>query len=178
MIWDFGEVVDADGGALAKASGASVTDSVLVEELTMWLGAVDTNGQWQVTRGDVWCSVAPHDWVPRPQGWKLHLSATLASAQPVLARSLPELLEARCAFKFLSTIELVEAFNARTMSRAMSGKFITIYPQSDEQAVRLADVLHQVTAGFAGPASFRIASTYREASSTTATARSPPTGSC
>ncbi len=143
--------MDFNFSMFTRAAGTSVTDSVLVEVLDTALHTTGMSDQWKVVTGGVWCSVIPHEPSPRSQGWKLHLSATPASAQTVLARSVAELLEARCAFKFASTIECVDQLNARHMSRGASGKFITIYPHSDEEAVRLAEVLHRVTAGLAGP---------------------------
>jgi tRNA A-37 threonylcarbamoyl transferase component Bud32 len=61
------------------------------------------------------------------------------------------LLKGRSPFKFVSTTDHVALLNARNTSRGHSGKFITIYPQSDEEAVRLAEALHRVTEGLAGP---------------------------
>ncbi len=144
-------MVDFNFSMFTSASGAGVDDSVLVEVLDTTLRTTGTSDQWQVTTGGFWCSVTPHGPLPRSQGWKLHLSATPASAQTVLARSLPVLLEGRCAFKFASTIDQVELLNARHTSRGHSGKFITIYPHEDAEAVRLAEELHRATAGLAGP---------------------------
>jgi hypothetical protein len=144
-------VVDVNVSMFATASSASVAGSVLIEELGTCLDATGRKEHWQVTPGDVWCSVTPPGPLARSQGWKLHLSATPASAQTVLARAVPELLKAGCAFKIASTIEVVDQLNARHTSRGLSGKFVTIYPRSDEEAVRLAEALHQATSGLAGP---------------------------
>ncbi|QFG27315.1 protein kinase/lanthionine synthetase C family protein [Actinomadura sp. WMMB 499] len=83
----------------------------------------------------------------------MHVSATPASAPEVLARALPVLLagEARSAFKFAATVDFVAALNARNTSRGHSGKFMTIYPESDTEAVRIARELHEATQGLAGP---------------------------
>jgi len=69
----------------------------------------------------------------------------------VLARSLPLLLERNSAFKFASTIERVAELNTRHTPRGHSGKFITIYPETDAEAVLLAGELHDATVGLAGP---------------------------
>src|SRR5262249_17728344 len=55
------------------------------------------------------------------------------------------------SFKFASTLENVGRLNDRHTPRGHSGKFITIYPESDEEAVRLAGALHEATVGLAGP---------------------------
>lgn len=107
--------------------------------------------RWQVTTTGFWCCLTPQEQLRRAQGWKLHLSATPASAETVLTRSLPVLLQGGSAFKFARSIDHVAQLNARHTPRGHSGKFITVYPQSDEEAVRLAEELHQVTVGLAGP---------------------------
>jgi tRNA A-37 threonylcarbamoyl transferase component Bud32 len=133
------------------SSGASAEDSALVEVLDNVLRATDEIDRWKTTINGLWCYVTPNEQLRRPQGWKLHLSATPASAETVLARSLPVLLKSDSPFKFASTIDHVALLNARNTSRGHSGKFITIYPQSDDEAVRLAEALHQATEGLAGP---------------------------
>ncbi|MGH8903338.1 MAG: class IV lanthionine synthetase LanL [Egibacteraceae bacterium] len=107
--------------------------------------------RWEVTTDGLWCYVTPNEHSWRAQGWKLHLSATVSSAEAVLVRSLPVLLEGRSPFKFAHTLEHVAHLNARHTPRGHSGKFVTIYPENDEEAVRLAGALHQATAGLAGP---------------------------
>ncbi len=74
-----------------------------------------------------------------------------ASAVEVLARALPVLLAARSTFKFAATHDHVAALNARNTSRGHSGKFLTVYPVSDDEAVRLALELHRATAYLPGP---------------------------
>lgn len=144
-------MVATDLSVFTDVSRVSVDDSVLLDVLESRLRAAGVSDLWQVTTGGFWCAVVPHGPPPRPQGWKLHLSATPASAQAVLTRSLPTLLDGRCAFKFAATIEHVELLNGRHTSRGHSGKFITIYPDSDADAVRLAEELHQATATLVGP---------------------------
>ncbi|MGQ0775737.1 MAG: class IV lanthionine synthetase LanL [Pseudonocardiales bacterium] len=69
----------------------------------------------------------------------------------MLVRAVPVLLAGCSAFKFASTLEHVAQLNARNTPRGHSGKFVTVYPDSDEEAVRLAAALHEATAGLAGP---------------------------
>ncbi len=126
-------------------------NGVLADVLENALRATGQVDRWQARSGGVWCSVVPSEPVRRGQGWKLHLSATPASAETVLARSLPVLLEGNSPFKFASTIEHVAELNARHTPRGHSGKFVTVYPESDEEAVRLAETLHRETAGLVGP---------------------------
>jgi serine/threonine protein kinase len=115
------------------------------------LRASGKDDRWQMTTEEFWCCITPHDQLRRTQGWKLHLSATVISAETVLTRSLPVLLEGGSPFKFARTIEHVAHLNTRHAPRGQSGKFITIYPNSDDEALRLAEALHQATAGLPGP---------------------------
>ncbi|MGH3770327.1 MAG: class IV lanthionine synthetase LanL [Pseudonocardiaceae bacterium] len=130
--------VNTDGYGLAK----------VLESTLLALGEMD---RWEVSSSGFWCGVTLQGQVRRSQGWKLHLSATVLSAEMVLARSLPVLLKSSSSFKFASTLDRVAQLNARNTPRGHSGKFITIYPESDGEAVRLAEALHEATAGLAGP---------------------------
>ncbi len=135
-------------------TGAQRSDADASDLVEMLQDAVHAGGQtsrWEVSTMGLWCCVTPRGYVGRPQGWKLHLSATASSAKTVLARTLPSLLEGGSAFKFAGTLAHVAQLNARTTPRGHSGKFITVYPCNDEEAVALAEKLHQATAGLAGP---------------------------
>jgi class IV lanthipeptide synthase len=134
-------------GARRTSAGVSELGEVL-DSVLRSLGETD---RWDVSTDSFWCQVIPNKQVGRSQGWKLHLSATVSSAEVVLARALPVLLKGGSAFKFANTLDHVTQLNARHAPRGHSGKFITIYPESDEEAVRLAEVLHEATAGLAGP---------------------------
>lgn len=85
------------------------------------------------------------------QGWKLHLTADLASAPTVLKRVLPFLLQETAAFKFASTLEQLRQLNRGEKGQSQVGKFVTIYPRDADEAVRLAVKLDDMTRGLSGP---------------------------
>src|SRR5581483_1989154 len=85
------------------------------------------------------------------QGWKLHISATAASAPGVLAAAVPVLVAEGVPFKFAAGGRIVRLLNSTHADRASGGKFITVYPADDAQAVRLAEACHRATEGLAGP---------------------------
>jgi hypothetical protein len=120
---------------------ASRRNNAYANELSEVLDdALCTTGKtdrWDVSTDGFWCNVTPSRHVSRSQGWKLHVSATVSSAKAVLTRTVPLLLEASSAFKFASTLAHVAQLNARHTPRGHSGKFITVYPQDDEEAVAL-----------------------------------------
>ncbi|MFG3041387.1 lanthionine synthetase LanC family protein [Streptomyces sp. NPDC048330] len=115
------------------------------------LRATATDARWTVDADEMWCRLAPRSGTRREQGWKLHLSATTASAPTVLTRALGVLLKNASGFKFARSLEQVSALNSRATPRGNSGKFITVYPRSDADAAELARELHRATTGLAGP---------------------------
>ena len=117
-----------------------------VEELL----TVSVQRRWRVSRRGAWTYATPE--VPaRDQGWKLHVSATLASADEVLRRAVPVLIDAGAPFKVASTAAELASLNSNHCPRPSSGKFITVYPRDDDQAVALMASLDRATAGLAGP---------------------------
>ncbi|MFD2767973.1 class IV lanthionine synthetase LanL [Micromonospora eburnea] len=106
---------------------------------------------WTTRRSTLWCLLEPPEHAMRPHGWKLHVSATQLSAPIVLARSAPVLIEAGCPFKFARSLDFAGRMGSRNAERGGGGKFLTAYPDDDEQFRRLADRLHQVTYGLPGP---------------------------
>lgn len=85
------------------------------------------------------------------QGWKLHVSATPFSAVDVLGASLDVLLRAGARFKVVNSVDLLRVLNAGHLGLAQIGKFITVYPSDDAQAVGLATALDEATTGRRGP---------------------------
>ncbi|CAL9333807.1 putative SapB synthase [Streptomyces sp. enrichment culture] len=127
------------------------TEADLESLLRHALKTTDTDARWTIDADDMWCRLTPASATPRTQGWKLHVSATAASAPEVLARSLDVLLREESAFKFARSLDQVSALNTRATPRGSSGKFLTVYPSSDADAARIAQELHRATAGLAGP---------------------------
>lgn len=144
-------MADFNFSVFADAAVTHVPGTALVGVLDNAIRATDQVPRWKVAIGDFWCTVNPEEGMARAQGWKLHLSATPGSAEKVLTRSLPVLLEGRSAFKFARSTAHLAQLNGRNTLRGHSGKFITVYPDSDDEAVRLAEALHQATAGLPGP---------------------------
>ncbi|MCH0539249.1 class IV lanthionine synthetase LanL [Streptomyces sp. MUM 203J] len=127
------------------------TEVDLEDLLHRSLQATGTGALWTAGADDMWYRLTRRNGTRREQGWKLHVSATAASAPEVLAKSLGVLLCEDSAFKFVRSIEQVSALNSRATPRGNSGKFITVYPSSDEAAARIALELHKETSGLAGP---------------------------
>jgi Lanthionine synthetase C-like protein/Protein kinase domain len=107
--------------------------------------------EWRFSVEGPWAYGTPAGVRLPEQGWKLHISATEASAADVLAAAVPVLVAEGAAFKFAATHTIVRLLNSTHADRASGGKFITVYPADDAQAVRLAEACHRATEGLTGP---------------------------
>jgi hypothetical protein len=107
--------------------------------------------RWECQADTRWLYVIPPGGMRRGQGWKLHISGTVLSAEEILARALPVLISAACAFKVTRDLAFLESLCATDAPRASAGKFITIYPADDEACGTLATELDARLAGIHGP---------------------------
>lgn len=106
---------------------------------------------WLVQSWSGWEGWTPRDWQPRVQGWKIHVSATPQCAEKTLAQTTEICLHAGAAFKFLPTIAELTESSSKQSDRGSAGKFITIYPDNDDQLAQLLDSLSTGLAGQHGP---------------------------
>lgn len=86
-----------------------------------------------------------------PQGWKIHVAATVLSANDVFLRARPILAKHDAAFKVPDRLEFLAALNSGFSLFSQVGKFLTVYPRNDAEAVDLARELHAATRGLASP---------------------------
>ncbi|MCY7375241.1 MAG: protein kinase [Pyrinomonadaceae bacterium] len=87
------------------------------------------------------------------QGWKLHVSATILTAATVLEAVAPFLKSRAAFYKVPVSLHELKKLNAGIFyDYTQIGKFITIYPQTDEESVYFAEHLHQLTFKIASPA--------------------------
>ncbi|KOG56577.1 hypothetical protein ADK75_07340 [Streptomyces virginiae] len=108
-------------------------------------------GDWDIAPGEFWCYVRPSENGARDQGWKLHISATPASAHLVLSQAAAVLIKHQASFKFARDMETLETLLSRETPRGSGGKFITVYPSDDDQFRLLAGELDRATEGLSGP---------------------------
>jgi serine/threonine protein kinase len=87
------------------------------------------------------------------QGWKLHIPATVLTAATMLRRVGPLLRDRGVLFKATASLEELMRLNSGFhYGYSQVGKFITVYPRTDKEAVRLAERLHELTRGMRAPA--------------------------
>ncbi|MEV4560916.1 class IV lanthionine synthetase LanL [Kitasatospora sp. NPDC049285] len=135
------EDVPGVDGTLVEVVRAAVTGS----------RARGGGGDWGVAVEGFWCTVRPPGRDLPAQGWKLHVSAASEVAVEVLSAVASALVDDPCAFKFAADREKVHEINSRNSERGSAGKFITVYPDGEEQFLRLAEELHRATVGMPGP---------------------------
>jgi hypothetical protein len=99
---------------------------------------------WRYSRG-----LLPGD---PEQGWKLHVPATVLTAGEVLGAVGPLLKGRGVLYKATATLDELDRLNSGIhYGYSQVGKFLTIYPRTDEEAVLLARALHRLTRGMEAP---------------------------
>lgn len=106
---------------------------------------------WERSRRGDWLSFSPPGVRLPAQGWKIHVSAGLDNAEDVLRRVVDFCVERRLPLKFIPGPALLLLRNAKYADRAGSGKFITVYPHSDDQFPSVCQELMELLAGEHGP---------------------------
>ena len=121
--------------------------------------AVDAStdpGQWRVEADTepegTWTRVTRSDTAIPPQGWKLHISAYPRTATEILRRAVPVLIDEGVEFKLARSLTELRWLNEGDGGASQVGKFVTVYPVDDAQAVRLARALDAATRGLSAPA--------------------------
>jgi predicted Ser/Thr protein kinase len=106
---------------------------------------------WTLHSDGHWLVVRDPEIVSPDQGWKLHISAHIYSAEAVLERVLPVLIAAQACFKVASSPQQLIKLNQGEGGLSQVGKFMTVYPLDEAQSVTLAVGLDEATRGLSGP---------------------------
>ncbi|MCM6776769.1 class III lanthionine synthetase LanKC [Nocardia sp. CDC159] len=106
---------------------------------------------WTRREFEVWTQwTPPHAELPE-QGWKVHVSSSLATAQQVLDVVSAACAELGVAFKHLTGKQYFLWLHGKHGSRVQSGKFCALYPPTPQLAYALLERLERELAGVAGP---------------------------
>ncbi|MEV5377606.1 class III lanthionine synthetase LanKC [Streptomyces nondiastaticus] len=112
---------------------------------------------WDTSRHGEWLHVFPvgEDGGPRPgqplQGWKIHVSATADTAEKTAADVWDYCTARGIPFKFVPGPHLLHLRNNKYAERGHSGKFVTVYPDGEEQLHATLTGLHGIIGGRPGP---------------------------
>ncbi|WNF29391.1 class III lanthionine synthetase LanKC [Streptomyces sp. C11-1] len=106
---------------------------------------------WTRSRRGDWLSFSPDGLRLPAQGWKIHISAAADNAASVLERVAGHCLAHRLPFKCVPSPGLLNLRNAKYADRAGSGKFITVYPHSEDTFPEVCAALMKLLEGEHGP---------------------------
>jgi hypothetical protein len=105
----------------------------------------DGNSIWRYSR-----QLTPDD--PQ-QGWKIHISATILTANRVLEKVAPFLNEQKILFKAPNALHELSRLNCGLYyGFSQVGKCMTVYPRSANEAVFIAETLTRLTKKYGAPA--------------------------
>lgn len=86
------------------------------------------------------------------QGWKLHISASVTTANTVFEKIAPFLHSQKVLFKAPLSLEELQKINSGLYyGYSQVGKFITVYPRNEREAIFLAQRLHKLTKDIPAP---------------------------
>ncbi len=106
---------------------------------------------WRRESLDDWLIHAPDGERLPQQGWKVHVSATVANADRVLDTVWDYCVPRGLSFKFLRGPRTLLLRNSKYAARAASGKFVTVYPRDDAELELVCKELDELLTGEAGP---------------------------
>ena len=106
---------------------------------------------WSSRATRPWINWIPEGWSFPRQGWKIHVTTTSENAESTLAITARFCFRAGLAFKHLASARDLLKQNSKYADRAAAGKFITVYPSSDEEFSSALEGLDSLLAGGDGP---------------------------
>jgi tRNA A-37 threonylcarbamoyl transferase component Bud32 len=106
---------------------------------------------WRTAPSDDWLMFAPDEAELPSQGWKIHASACLDNAEQILETIWDYCVRERIAFKFIRSRQLLFLRNMKYADRGYSGKFVTIFPDGEEQFARILEQLAPALDGHDSP---------------------------
>lgn len=111
---------------------------------------VPPEGWVSIDKG-VWRHLQPPAVVLPEQGWKIHVSATMDSAERVLEKVWTYCVEHAVPFKHLRTKGILLSRNAKYAARDASGKLLTVYLRDHRELERVLSDLSEAVRGEPGP---------------------------
>lgn len=122
-------------GALTRTSPfyCDAYKTIQDEHQSSWNEEKGIPSDWELAHSATWTYASPPARRLRVVGWKIHLSATKNNAKKILSAAIQCCVENDVVFKYLSSPSQLLQSNAKYASRSSSGKFVTIYPESDQQ---------------------------------------------
>ena len=107
---------------------------------------------WSLSKFGPWATLHPDDGgvLPR-QGWKVHVSTRPEQARDALRIVGDICVERGVPFKYLSDETELRRTSMKYANRGSAGKFITVFPRTDEEFCELLPLFDEALRGFDGP---------------------------
>lgn len=114
---------------------------------------------FEVDSNTIW-AYAPNtrDYKLPEYGFKIHISATIKNAGSIFESVYQILDNNSIQYKVISSIKNLEMLNSGEFGYSQIGKFMTIYPENNDNLIEIIELLYQATLGFQ---SIDIASDFR-----------------
>ena len=107
---------------------------------------------WSLSRFGPWMALHPDEGVALPrQGWKIHVSTRTEQARDALRIVGDICVERGVPFKHLSDETELRRTSMKYANRGSAGKFITVFPRTDEELCELLPLFDEALRGFDGP---------------------------
>lgn len=137
-------VVRSHNGQENPAEFARILSEGWQELCARYLPVSSEGSVWKLNRKHLPCDPA--------QGWKIHISSTILSANSVLEKVAPFLSGLGILFKAPRSLQELGNINCGLFyGYSQVGKFITVYTRTHEELVFLAPRLYHLTRKFSGP---------------------------
>lgn len=108
--------------------------------------------EWEIVEEVPWLITKPNNGECFPeQGWKGHISATIADSIKIIEIALPILIKYQCSFKILKNLKLLSVVNDINYPVAAANKFITFYPTNENIFIKCIYELYDKLKQFKGP---------------------------
>jgi serine/threonine protein kinase len=106
---------------------------------------------WLRSHAGLWVSFQPPGRVLPDQGWKIHVSADLTTAEKAVDIVAEYCFRRGLAFKFLRSRSAVTVVNAKGAPRAGSGKLLALYPVDEAELTDVLAGLGPLLSSISGP---------------------------
>ncbi len=103
------------------------------------------------SKNDMWTTVSYKNMKLPSQGWKIHVSANLENYKRILNIVSEMCIRRNITFKFSSDRFLFLRVNSKSTSRMLAGKYITIYPETEDVFLEFLETLYGSLRDFSGP---------------------------
>ncbi|ASB92073.1 class III lanthionine synthetase LanKC [Bacillus subtilis] len=108
-------------------------------ESALYISNIPNN--YETIKENHWIHIMNKDYELPMQGWKIHISTTIDSAEKTLEIVSNILFAYKVSFKYVKSLWELSIKNSKYSDRSSAGKFITIFPSNEEVFLNLLKIL-------------------------------------